>query len=265
MEGRKKKFIKELMVKPKLRRESGLYLVDGPKMACEIPAEDVEEVYVTSDFLRSPHAAFCQSLLAHTGYTEITESEMKQISDTVTPQGVLIVARQKRLRGLSALLSAAGEKPLLLILETIQDPGNLGTILRASEAAGVNGVLMNRGCADIYAPKVVRSTMGAIFRVPFLAVENLCTAVQSLKNGVGENGKMNVYAAHLKSAVDYTKADFTGGAAVMIGNESKGLSEELCAYADQMIKIPMAGKVESLNAAMAAAIIAFEAARQRRQ
>lgn len=252
------------MTKSKVRRESGLYLVDGPKMCSETPAEDAEEVYVTAEFLRSEHASLCRPLIERTGCIEVAESEMKQMSDTVTPQGILVLARQKKLRGLPALLESSSAAPFLLLLETIQDPGNLGTILRAAEAAGVTGVVMNRGCVDVYAPKVVRATMGAIFRVPFLVTEDLCMAVDRLKKGGEGKPGLRLYAAHLKSAVDYTSVGYAVPCAVMIGNESKGLTDELCAHADAAIKIPMAGRVESLNAAMAAAIISFEAARQRR-
>ena len=265
-EGRKKKFIKELLQKPKTRRESGLYVVDGAKMCGELPPEEAEEVFVTGEFLSSRYAASCEGLLRACGYELVTEQEMKQMSDTVTPQGILAVARQKRVKGLGALLEGSGKTPLLVILETLQDPGNLGTILRAAEAAGATGILMNRSCADIYSPKVVRSTMGALFRVPFLYVEDLQEAVRRLKAGevLPEGRAMQVYAAHLQGAVDYTAVSYREPCAVMIGNEAHGLSPELTALASGAIRIPMEGRVESLNAAMAATVILFEASRQRR-
>jgi len=265
LEGRNKKFILELQKKPKLRKESGLYVIDGPKMAGEVSPEDAEEIFVTKEFLSSPHAG-AVPVLKQKGYTVIQESEMKQISDTVTPQGILVLARQKKLRGIRSLLEAGGSRtPLLLILETLQDPGNLGTILRAAEAAGVTGILSNRETVDFYSPKVVRSTMGAIFRVPFLSVEDLASAVQGIRNGEYTGGMpVQILAAHLEGACDYTEVDYKKPTAVMIGNESKGLSREITALADRAILIPMCGQVESLNAAMAAAVISFEAARQRR-
>lgn len=264
MDGRKRKFILELQKKSRLRRESGLYVIDGPKMAKEVPSEIVEEICVTKEFMSSVHMAECSQLLKEAGFTVISESEMRQISDTVSPQGILIVARQNRIRGLKELLSSGGT-PLLLILETIQDPGNLGTILRASEAAGVTGVIMDRETVDVYSPKVVRSTMGAILRVPFLCVEDLVKAAVTLKEGsIPGQPPVTLYAAHLLGAADYTEVSYRGPSAVMIGNESKGLSDTLASLADRRILIPMCGHVESLNAAMAAAVISFEAARQRR-
>ncbi len=263
MEGRNRKFILELQKKARTRRESGLFVIDGPKMAGEVPAEEAEDVYVTKEFLNSPHASDCARLLREKGYLTVTDAEMKQMSDTVTPQGILVVAKQRRIRGIKALIG--DKEPLLLILETIQDPGNLGTILRAAEAAGVTGVIMNRETVDVYSPKVVRSTMGAVLRVPFLTVEDLGKCVEGLRAGAFTGGEpVRVLAAHLKGAVDYTAEDYCRPCAVMIGNESRGLSDELADLSDSRILIPMCGSVESLNAAMAATVIAFEAARQRR-
>ena len=260
-EGRKRKFIKELQAKAKLRRESGLYVVDGVRMCAELPAEEAEELFVTPEFLASEHAGSCDALLRSCGYELVSAQEMKQMSDTVTPQGILALARQKKIRGIREILEAGknGGAPLLVLLENLQDPGNLGTILRASEAAGVTGVIMDRACVDIYAPKVVRSTMGAIFRVPFLIVDDLQRAAELLKEK-----SITLYAAHLRSASDYTAVSYRAGCGILIGNEAHGLSDALTEKADAAVKIPMCGRVESLNAAMAATILLFEANRQRR-
>ena len=265
MDGRNRKFILELQKKPRVRKESGFYVVDGPRMVAEIPPEELDSVYVTSHFMESPNLQMCSNILREKGYTIVTESEMKQMSDTVSPQGILAIAKQRRMRGLREFLTAAGRNPLLLILENLQDPGDLGTILRAAEAAGVSGILMNSDTVDIYAPKVVRSTMGAIFRVPFLIVDDLLPAIEAIRTGVLPGlDHMQFLAAHLKGAVDYCSLDYRKPTAIMIGNEAHGLSEVLTSVADQPIIIPMSGSVESLNAAMAATVIAFEAARQRR-
>ncbi len=146
-----------------------------------------------------------------------------------------------------------------MVLETLQDPGNLGTILRAGEGAGVTGVIMNRETADIYNPKVIRSTMGSIYRVPFFYTDDLKGTVERIKAA-----GVRLYAAHLKGENNYDKADYTGSTGFMIGNEALGLKDETAALADSYVKIPMAGQVESLNAAVAASVLMFEAARQRR-
>ena len=146
-----------------------------------------------------------------------------------------------------------------MILENLQDPGNLGTILRAGEGAGITGVIMSRDTVDIYNPKVVRSTMGSAFRVPFLYTDDLPGTVRELKAG-----GIRLFAAHLEGRNNYEEEDYTGNTGFLIGNEGNGLTEELSAPADAWVKIPMAGKVESLNAAVAASILMFETARQRR-
>ena len=152
------------------------------------------------------------------------------------------------------------EKPLLLILENIQDPGNLGTMLRSSEGAGVTGVILSKGSADVYNPKVIRSTMGSIFRMPFMYVDNLPAFVEKLS----ERG-IKTYAAHLKGKRNYDKFDYTKPTAFLIGNEGNGLSKETADAASEYVLIPMKGQVESMNAATSAAILTFEASRQRRK
>lgn len=159
----------------------------------------------------------------------------------------------------SAPLSTGKPAPLIVVLENLQDPGNLGTIIRTAEAAGASGILLSKGCADFYNPKVTRSTMGSIFRVPFVYTDDLKGALLQLK-GQG----IRMLAAHLKGSVDLYEESFVGPTALLIGNESRGLTDETAALADQAIRIPMSGSVESLNAAVAAAVCMFEAKRQRR-
>ncbi|MDO4487871.1 MAG: RNA methyltransferase [Eubacteriales bacterium] len=259
MDGRKKKFIKELSEKSRIRKESGLFVVDGPKMCREIPGELLDEIFVTEEYLKSDYAKITMDLLSKNRFEVISQQDMKQISDTMNPQGILCTVKQKQHIKLSELIKTK-ETPLLLMLETIQDPGNLGTILRAGEAAGVTGIIMNSTTADIYSPKVVRSTMGSVFRVPFCIVSDLKKAAVTLK----EEG-INVIATDLKDSHDYCSVKYTNPAAILIGNESKGLSAEMLEEANQSVIIPMMGQVESLNAAMAASVILFEASRQRRQ
>ena len=153
----------------------------------------------------------------------------------------------------------AEENALLLVLENLQDPGNLGTILRTGEGAGVTGIIMSRDTVDIYNPKVIRSTMGSIFRVPFVYADNMEQVMEFLKKN-----QITAYAAHL-DGTNYTKEDYRKSSAFFIGNEGNGLSDGLTRAADRKIKIPMSGNVESLNAAMAAGLLMYEARRQREE
>ena len=162
------------------------------------------------------------------------------------PQGILAVVRQKEYR-----IDDISDGELFIILDAIQDPGNLGTIVRTAEAAGAAAVIMNKGCADIYSPKVVRSTMGSIFRVPFIYTEDLICAVDKIKSYGAY-----VYAATL-SGRNISEAKIKEKRAFIIGNEGNGISADILSLAAMEISIPMSGKVESLNAAVSAAILMY--------
>ena len=243
----------QLNQKAKLRRTEDVFLVEGAKMFLEAPADKLKEVYVSESFLER---CSCREVLERTGYEVVSDAIFDKISDTCTPQGILCVVEQFHYQ-MEDLLKRPN--PLLLVLENIQDPGNLGTMLRTGEGAGIDGVIMSRDTVDLYNPKVIRATMGSIYRMPFLYIEDLQEALSKL----GEAG-VRTYAAHLKGKQWHTGADYTGGTAFLIGNEGNGLREETAALADTYIRIPMEGKVESLNAAVAAAVLMYEADRQRR-
>lgn len=246
------KKVAALNQKAKERRQEGKYVVEGVKMFLEAPEEEIEEIYVAEGFQN----AACMAKLAGLPFETVSEEVFRKMSDTAAPQGILCVMRQKKY-ALADLLGA--KNPLLMVLEDIQDPGNLGTILRTGEGAGIAGVIMSRETADIYNPKTIRSTMGSIYRVPFVYVSSLEEAAAQLK-AVG----IWLFAAHLKGKSWYDGEDYRKGSAFLIGNEGNGLREETAALADTYIKIPMEGRVESLNAAMASGILMYEAARQRR-
>lgn len=243
--------------KAKFRRESGLFVVEGPRMFEELEKDRVVKVYVTERFLQDPvHQRMLEGVEGQK-VELVTQDVLKAMSDTQTPQGVVAIARQYQhsMRD----VKSGSQTPLWMILETIQDPGNLGTILRAGEGAGVTGVIMNRETVDVYNPKVIRSTMGSVFRVPFVYVEDLRKALAEIK---GDGARL--YAAHLEGKNSYDKEDYRGAAGFLVGNEALGLEPGTAEMADAWVRIPMMGKVESLNAAVASAVLLFEAARQRR-
>ncbi len=253
-----------LAKKSKYRDEVGLFVVEGPRMFSELPRERISSVYVTERFLKNPSY---QVMLEGIRQVEtVSEDVMKAMSDTQTPQGVLALVRQYSYDIEDLLGGRRGtvgkpvrRRALLMILEAVQDPGNLGTILRAGEGAGVSGVIMDGQTADIYNPKVIRSTMGSVFRVPFMRTGDLKQTVMEVKSR-----GIRLFAAHLNGSSSYDKADYTGDTGFLIGNEAAGLSEEIAGMADRRVRIPMEGRVESLNAAVASSILMFEAARQRR-
>ncbi len=252
--------------KSKARREDKVFVIEGMKMLREAPVLQVQEVYVTEKFLDTAGEGD-KEILWRYGAETVSEEVMKKMSDTQTPQGVLAVMHQYEytleevLEGYNQDASESGKEsaPLLLILENIQDPGNLGTMLRSGEGAGVTGIILSKGCADIFSPKVIRSTMGSIFRMPFIYVENISEMVKELSaKGI------STYAAHLKGKKSYDEFDYTKPTAFLIGNEGNGLTKETADAASEYVLIPMKGEVESMNAATSAAILTFEASRQRR-
>ncbi|MCI8300698.1 MAG: RNA methyltransferase [Lachnospiraceae bacterium] len=246
------KYIMQLNKKAKTRYEQRVFVVEGVKMCRETPKEQIEKIYVSERFMQTSDKA---ELWKKCAYEVVSERVFQGICDTKTPQGILCLVKMPQYELQDLLV----KKAHLLILEDIQDPGNLGTMLRTGEGAGITGVIMSRGTVDIFHPKVIRSTMGSLFRVPFYVAEDLSHTIHSIK----EQG-VTVYAAHLKGSLSYDKADYTDSCGFLIGNEGNGLSAEIASLADTYIRIPMQGKIESLNAATAAALLMYEAGRQRR-
>ena len=204
-----------------------------------------------SDYSTSIRAS---EMITWMNHEVVTEEQMKKLTDTVTPQGILCVVRLPSYT-VEDIINHPGHR-LLMILEDIQDPGNLGTIFRTAEGAGASGIIMTKGCADLFNPKVVRSTMGSIYRVPFFVTDDIEQTISLVKNA-----QIEVFAAHLKGEHFYDEIEYKD-AAFLIGNEGRGLKDSTASLADTYIKIPMSGELESLNASMAAGILMYEHNRQ---
>ena len=188
--------------KRKSRDEDGVFLVEGLRMFVEAPEESVREVFVSESFYQKRKEEL--QLDRWGNRLEIlADSVFTHVSDTKTPQGVLLVMEQMKYQ-LEDLCKITDRSPLLMVLDNLQDPGNLGTILRAGEAAGVTGVIMSRDCVDVYNPKVIRSTMGSVYRMPFVYVDDLPETVNQLRK-LG----IHTYAAHLKGKNSYEEEDYS--------------------------------------------------------
>ena len=244
--------IRLLARKAKQRREEGVFLVEGPRMAGEIPEERLEGAWCSESFAADERYAALRERLAP---QVVSDALFKELSETTTPQGILALVRMTDWKREDLIREG---RPVLL-LETLQDPGNLGTIFRTGEGAGIGGILMDSTTVDPGNPKVVRSTMGSMLRVPYVISQDLGADIAWLK----AQG-YTVFAAHLEGQLSYTEADLKKPAAFLIGNEGNGLTPETAALADEKILIPMEGRVESLNAAIAATLLVYEAFRQRR-
>ena len=236
------KEIKKLIKSASRRKETGLYIVEGIRMVREIPADAVKTLYV-AESMTDKFADICNQIPAEVEI--VRDSVFQSMSDTNTPQGILAEVYQTATT--EDDLFAGDAAPFLLIIERLQDPGNLGTIIRTAEGAGVTGIILSADTVDIYNPKVIRSTMGSIFRMPIAVAEDLAATIDRVKT----------------RGIPVYEKDFTGGCAFLIGNEGNGLSDEISAKADDLIRIPMCGQVESLNAAISTAVIAYEVLRQR--
>lgn len=249
------KRIVALQKKSKLREEEQVFVIEGKKLFDEVVhdrMDSIEKVYLSESYFSLAGAmdGIPEGILVEI----VSDNVFREISETVTPQGILAVVAMPKYR-MEELLTRA--KVRLLVLEDLRDPGNLGTIMRTAEAAGIDGILLSKESVDMYNPKVIRSTMGAIFRMPFLYFEDFQEMLVRLKNA-----GIILYATHLKGSVEYTQITYDKKAAVLIGNESQGLSAISVQKADHKIRIPMEGQVESLNAAVAAAIVMYELKRQ---
>ncbi|MCM1525069.1 MAG: RNA methyltransferase [Ruminococcus sp.] len=252
------KLYKRLCEDKKARKRERLFTVEGARLASDAASEGavIKTVFVT-DGAREKYSPLLKPLyeLEDCSFYLITEELSRVMSRTQMPQGVFAVCEMPDMTR-DRLLSSVKKGGRYLILDNIQDPGNMGTMLRTADACGIDGVMVC-SCCDIFNPKTVRSAMGSIMRVR-IAQTSIEEAVSELKKRGVE-----IYAAVIEnSAQPLNECDFSSGGAVMIGNEGSGLPEEHAELADKRITIKMHGRVNSLNASAAAAIIMWELGRR---
>lgn len=266
------KYIRSLLEKGNIRKKNHQFVVEGIKLVDEaleygkvlevVCAESLYNELISGDL--SGNRLLAENDKNITSYVKkgssllvVSDTVFKSMSETKTPQGILAVVEMPDYRlldkGFLEQAYTKNGKIKLLVLEDTADPGNLGTIMRTAEAAGVTGVIMGKGTVDIFNPKVVRSTMGSIFRLPFAYAEDLKETIQKLKTQ-----GISFYATHLKGKKSYKDIKYSDSSAILVGNEARGLSDEVADLADTYVLIPMQGKVESLNAAVAAALMMYE-------
>lgn len=230
----------------------------------------IKAVLVSESFLKNDqNRAFLDKLLMdvnnrpphpppptpHSIYT-CNDRMFKEMTHTETPQGILAVAAVQS-RSLKDITE--DHRPFFVYCDAVQDPGNMGTIIRTADAAGADAVIVSGGCADIYNPKTVRSTMGSLFHLPVIKVEDSRAALSDLK----ERG-LKVIAGHLcVTAKNHFEVDMKRGLVLVIGNEANGVSKPIVELSDYIVKIPILGRAESLNAGIASGILMYEIVRQR--
>ena len=239
------KHIRKLTSDREYRRSSGLFFGEGPKLLAEaLKAGTVIEVVVTARGVDLPG-------LDGLWRAEVPADLLDSLCDTRSPQGVLFLAKMPVLTPPERL---TGDR--WLILDGLQDPGNVGTIWRTADALGADGLVLVNHCADPFSPKTVRATMGACFRLPVYELE-----AEDLPGLLSRSG-LPLYAAALRADTRDIREARLSRCAVAIGSEGRGVSPELLDISEQTVKIPMRARCESLNAAVAAAVILWEMARQ---
>lgn len=241
---KKYKYIKSLLQK-KIRDIDGVYTVEGRKSVDDALASgcNVRLIAMSESFQYDCKGVEC---------VVVRDDLFSGLCDTKTPQGILAVIEKKN----NDTFTADSQK-LYIYCDTVQDPGNLGTIIRTADAAGFSGVLLSGGCADVYSPKTVRSSMGSFFNIDIITDFGYDKLFE-LKN----QGFSLVAGALLDDSKKYTDTDFTKPTIIIVGNEANGVSEDILRECKHII-IPIYGKAESLNVGVASAIMMYEAKRQR--
>ena len=224
-----------------------MFVIEGQKLLDEAVAAGVKphEVYAAPGYDPQVDAPTF----------ELAAGVVERVADTVTPQPVLAVVPT-----LDVPLDAVRESTFLVVCVDVRDPGNAGTVLRSAEAAGADAVICADGSVDLYNPKTVRASAGSLFHVRVVVGGGAGEVLETIGGwGVSRLGTM----AH--GGLDYTACDLARPVAIVLGNEANGLPAEAAAQLDQAVTIPMVGRSESLNVGMAAAVLCFETARQRRE
>ena len=239
----------------KYRQQQGLFLAEGLRTVEEaVQYGKVQSIFYTAIEDERTRNVLEQAAAQQVKLICVSENVMKKIADTETPQGVLAVCEMPKC-SVEDLL-ATGQ--MLLVLDRVGDPGNIGTMLRTADAAGLGGLVLLKGSADIYAPKTVRASMGSLFHLPVVSGVSEAELISSARKAGYE-----LLVTCLDGADNLYKADLRGRLAFVMGNEANGVTESLLAAADKRVFIPMQGRAESLNVAMAAGVVMFEALRQR--
>ncbi len=244
------KLAAKLLSSTKARHESGCFIAEGIRL-CRDAVESESEIkcfLYTAEAAQKYHEDFILVSSQSEASYELSTSLYNKLSNTNTPQGFMCIISKNTKNIMKSIV--AGKR--YAALENIQDPSNLGTILRTCEALGADGVILSSDCCDIYSPKVVRGSMGAVFRLPFMIVRDFRKFItNSVSDGI------ICYASTPYDAYDIEDVDFSGGGIMLIGNEGNGLRDDTIKACNQRVRIRMNGRAESLNASAAAAILIY--------
>jgi TrmH family RNA methyltransferase len=244
-----------------VRSEHASFLVDGPVLLGEALASGaaVRTVYVEVDAAADTLALADRARAGGVRVQQVVPGALASVLDLQSPQAVVAVVEQRPADLRAAVGRAVTHRRPLLVLVDVADPGNVGTLVRTAEAAGCAGVVLAGSCADLFNPKTVRATAGALFRVAVAA----CPEVDTVLEALAEAGVVAVATVGASGSAP-EQVDLTGAVAVLVGSEAHGLAPEVVQRCATTVSVPMEGAVESLNAGVAGSVVAFDAARQRR-
>jgi len=252
-------FIKQLVQlkeKSKLRKQTGLFIIEGKReVSLAIKGNyTLETLYYYADLFSASEAAALEAY--GIDIIEISKPVYEKVAHRETTEGVIAVAKAKDLS--LENLKLRSENPLILVAESPEKPGNIGALLRTADAANIDAVIIVNPLTDFYNPNIIRSSVGGVFTVP-LATGSTKEVIAYLKRN-----NISIYSAILQESVPYDTIDFRTPSALVIGTESTGLTEEWRNDSTAKIRIPMEGKLDSMNLSVAAGILIFEAKRQRK-
>lgn len=246
------KWVKSLSLK-KNRDKEGVFVAEGLRFISEIPNEWCVKLFIVSEDFEKGQDISTYEKKAETYI--VSDELFTLVSDTENPQGILAVCKKQEQPDETIWKK---EAPFFILAEELNDPGNLGTVIRTADAAGVDGIFLSKGSVDVYNAKVLRATMGSIFHVPI--VQNVL--LEDVASKMKEN-HISLYAAHLRGENFPYELPLDKACSFLIGNEARGLSDKGASLCDCWVKIPMPGQAESLNASMAAGLLMYEVVRQR--
>lgn len=252
-ENEKIKYTKSLL-KNRKRNEEKKYIIEGYRILKQALESDIyiEYIVFSDEFLNKDEHKDFIDYLEDSSFKiyKTTQKLFKEMTDTEKTQGILAVVKQKEYT-IEEILNK--HVNFTLLLDRIQDPGNMGTIIRTADSAGVDSIIILKGCVDVYNSKVIRSTMGSIFNVPIMEVDNENDIIEILKEK-----EFNIVSSYLNTDNYYHDVEYGGKVALVIGNEANGISDNIIDKSDILVKIPIYGKSESLNAAIASGILMYE-------
>ncbi len=252
------KQVKQLL-KKKYRDQYKQYIIEGVRIILDAYEnnKNIDYIVYCDDIYKTAGGEEALQLFIDNNYRiyKVSSKMYSEITDTSNPQGIMAVIPIEKYKDNSFLKK---KNALVVILDRVQDPGNLGTILRTADAAGADGVFLTKGCVDLYNLKTIRATMGSIYHIPVINNAESEKLIRELK---AEN--FELVCTSLETEKYYFDIDLTSKIAIVIGNEANGVLPSIINDSNHVIKIPMEGKAESLNAAVAASIIMYEAFRQK--